>query len=91
MKCTGRAAIIHVPGDQPTIQAGIDAASPGDAVEVACGTYFEYDIVMKSCITVRSESEDPSCVTIDAMGLGRVMTGDQLTTFTAIKGLTMRR
>ena len=27
-----RAATIHVPGDQPTIQAGIDAASSGDVV-----------------------------------------------------------
>jgi len=35
------AATITVPGDQPTIQAAIGAASPGDEILVAPGTYVE--------------------------------------------------
>ena len=33
------ADVIHVPEDQPTIQAGIDVASDGDVVLIAAGTY----------------------------------------------------
>jgi hypothetical protein len=37
----GRAAVLHVPGGYPSIQAGLAAAHPGDTVLVAPGVYYE--------------------------------------------------
>jgi hypothetical protein len=83
------AAVINVPGDQPTVQAGIDAALAGDEVIVACGTYLEHDIQMKSGTTLRGENGDPSCVIIDGEQLGRVIVGVDLDANTLITGLTI--
>jgi len=47
---------IHVPADQPTIQAGINAASNGDTVLVSPGTYYENINFMGKAITVKSSN-----------------------------------
>jgi len=66
-------ATIRVPADQPTIQAGIDAAGNGDTVLVADGTYTgegnrNIDLKGKS-ITVRSEN-GPENAIIDCENSG---------------------
>ncbi len=67
--CSG--TVIHVPGDQPTIQAGIDAAVDGDTVLVADGTYTgdgnrDIEIHHKG-ITLVSENGPAGCI-IDCDG-----------------------
>jgi hypothetical protein len=48
------AQIIHVPADQPSIQAGINYAVSGDTVLVSPGTYFENINYNGKAITVAS-------------------------------------
>jgi len=61
----GLAVDIYVPADQPTIQAGIDAAVDGDIVLVAPGTYAENGIkFFGKAITVKSES-GPEVTVVD--------------------------
>lgn len=84
------AAVIHVPADQPSIQAGIDAASAGDTVQVACGTYYEHDVYMKSGVCLRSANGSASCVTVNAESLGRVLVCLNADAQTRIEGLTFR-
>jgi FlgD Ig-like domain len=87
-------ATIHVPGDYPTIQAGIAAAIYGDTVEITCGTYSENDVQLKNGVIVQSENGDPDCVIIDgqygnlfSFGAGDTVTMIGLTITHAYHGL----
>lgn len=66
-----QSATIHVPADQPTIQAGIDAASDGDTVLIAPGTYTgdgNRDIDFKGKSIVVKSEVGPEQTIIDCQG-----------------------
>jgi len=65
--------VIHVPGDQPTIQAGIGAAANGDTVLVAAGIYYENINFNGKAITVTSE-QGAGVTIIDGQSHGSVAT-----------------
>ncbi|WP_423408797.1 right-handed parallel beta-helix repeat-containing protein [Heyndrickxia sp. MSNUG] len=60
--------IICVPNDQPTIQAGVNAANPGDVVLVKCGFYRDSVVVEKN--SIRIIAEEKHGVTLEANNRG---------------------
>ena len=67
------AVTIDVPGDFPSIQAAIEAASDGDVIEIAAGTYHEHDLsLQQKAITLRGATDPDGlpATTIDSLGLG---------------------
>lgn len=77
-------------GDTRTIQAGLDSSSVGDTVLVACGTYYESGIWMKSGVVLCSETGHADCVTIDGQGVGPVIECINLSKPTWIVGITIK-
>src|SRR5688572_16668756 len=65
---SARGAVIHVPADQPTIQAAIVAASNGDEIEVAPGTYNEAINFLGKAINLHS-SGGAAVTILDGTGL----------------------
>jgi predicted outer membrane repeat protein len=77
-------------GDAPTIHAGLDSAAVGDTVSVACGTYYESGISMKSGVVLVSETGLPECATIDAEGTTMVIVCINCLDPTEIVGFTLK-
>ena len=81
---------IHVPADQPTIQAGINAASNGDTVLVSPGTYIENINFNGKAITVTS-SGGPSATIIDGNANNAVVIfANSETANSVLNGFTIR-
>jgi len=64
------ATIIHVPGDYPTIQEGLNVANPGDTVLVAPGIYYENVLMAEGVNLIGSGMEN---TIIDGGGLSDVV------------------
>jgi len=75
-------------GDAPTIEAGFDSSAAGDTVLVACGTYYESELYIKSGVVLRSETGQPDCATIDGGG-GTILWCVNVDDATRIEGLTL--
>jgi len=81
---------IHVPGDQATIQAAIDAAVNGDTVLVSDGTYTENIDFKGKAITVKSVN-GASVTIIDGNAANTVVTfSTQETADSVLDGFTIR-
>lgn len=83
-------ATLSIPLQYASIQAAIDAATSGDTILVAPGTYQERLNFKGKNIVVRSEAGAASTI-IDATGSGEAITMDQSEPATAVlEGFTIR-
>jgi hypothetical protein len=80
------ATIIHVPGQYPTIQAGVNAAHQGDTVLVAPGTYTE-NVQLSEGVNLFGSGWDTT--TIDGGGLADVVSALYVNN-TIIDGFTIQ-
>lgn len=84
--------LIHVPGDQPTIQAGVNAAQNGDTVLVSPGTYYEAIDFSGKNLTLTSSDGAKTTILDGSHISGWIVTfgGGQATRQSVLNGFTIR-
>jgi hypothetical protein len=85
----GYTATWNVPGDVPTIQAGIDTASAGDTVLVAPDTYYE-NLIMKDGVVLLSSGGRDVTALEPAVADSQIVDCISLGAGTVIEGFTFR-
>jgi hypothetical protein len=77
-----------VPTEAASITAALDTACWGDTIVVACGTYYEHEMIMKDGVSIVSETGEADCVIVDSEGMGRSFDAT-LVDNVLFKGLTL--
>jgi hypothetical protein len=87
---------IHIPGDFPTVQQGINSAADGDSVIVAPGVWYEHLAISDKSITLGSwflTTGDTSYIRqtiLDGSNTGRVISVSGISGLARISGFTIK-
>ena len=89
-----QASVINVPADYSTIQAAVNAAAPGDTVQVAAGVYQESlggwrDIEIKKSVNIVGAGSGQTVVQLSGLQHGVEIYGTNLNVL--IEGITFTR